>query len=169
MYLYCLYFIIQVGGDRWVFMLANFGRPPVLFCCLSWTLDQARNCGDDGGVNMQYTCRTIQPLKCEADKNFFKNLNVINGLHSSSFISHPLYSHQKCGEHMHVIDYHWVTAITLPTHLRLINGPFVPHNLVSAQKSPAPSPKFQMAPPDLKEPSLQVPLMESPQREMPRS
>jgi len=31
-------------------------------------------------------------------------------------------------------------------HLGLINGPFVPHNLISAQDSPVPLPKFQMAP-----------------------
>jgi hypothetical protein len=31
-------------------------------------------------------------------------------------------------------------------HLGLINGPFVPHNLISAQGSPVPLPKFQMAP-----------------------
>jgi len=27
-----------------------------------------------------------------------------------------------------------------------IDGPFVPHNLISAQESPVPLPKFQMAP-----------------------
>jgi len=31
-------------------------------------------------------------------------------------------------------------------HLGLIDGPFVPHNLISAQESPVPLPKFQMAP-----------------------
>jgi len=31
-------------------------------------------------------------------------------------------------------------------HLDLIDGPFVPHNLISAHKSPVPLPKFQMAP-----------------------
>jgi len=31
-------------------------------------------------------------------------------------------------------------------HLGLINGPFVPHNLISAQESPVPLLKFQMAP-----------------------
>ena len=31
-------------------------------------------------------------------------------------------------------------------HLGLIYGPFVPHNLISAQDSPVPLPKFQMAP-----------------------
>ena len=31
-------------------------------------------------------------------------------------------------------------------HLGLIRGPFVPHNLISAQESPVPLPKFQMAP-----------------------
>ena len=31
-------------------------------------------------------------------------------------------------------------------HLSLLDGPFVPHNLTSAQESPASSPKFQMAP-----------------------
>jgi hypothetical protein len=31
-------------------------------------------------------------------------------------------------------------------HLGLIDGPFVPHNLISPQRSPVPLPKFQMAP-----------------------
>ena len=31
-------------------------------------------------------------------------------------------------------------------HLGLIDGPFVPHNLISAQDSPVPLPKFHMAP-----------------------
>jgi hypothetical protein len=31
-------------------------------------------------------------------------------------------------------------------HLGLIDGPFVPHILISAQESPVPLPKFQMAP-----------------------
>jgi len=31
-------------------------------------------------------------------------------------------------------------------HLGLIDGPFVPHNLISAKDSPVPLPKFQMAP-----------------------
>jgi len=30
-------------------------------------------------------------------------------------------------------------------HLGLIDGPFMPHNLISAQESPVPLPKFQMA------------------------
>jgi hypothetical protein len=31
-------------------------------------------------------------------------------------------------------------------HLGLINGPYVPHNLILAQRSPVPLLKFQMAP-----------------------
>ena len=31
-------------------------------------------------------------------------------------------------------------------HLDLTHGPFVPHNLISAQESPVPLPKFQMVP-----------------------
>jgi len=34
----------------------------------------------------------------------------------------------------------------VPMHLGLIDGPFVPHNLISAQESPVPLLKFQMAP-----------------------
>jgi len=34
----------------------------------------------------------------------------------------------------------------VPMHLGLIDRPFVPHNLISAQDSPVPLPKFQMAP-----------------------
>ena len=34
----------------------------------------------------------------------------------------------------------------VPMHLGLIDGPFVPHNLISAQESPVPLPNFQMAP-----------------------
>jgi len=59
-------------------MLADFGRPPVLCWWLSWTLNQVRISGDDAG-NMQYTCRMIQPLNCEADKNFSNNIKVTNG------------------------------------------------------------------------------------------
>jgi len=39
-----------------------------------------------------------------------------------------------------------VWALTVSMHLGLIDGPFVPHNLISGQKSPVPSPKFQMTP-----------------------
>ena len=34
----------------------------------------------------------------------------------------------------------------VPLHLGLIDGPFVPHYLISAQESPVLSPKFQMVP-----------------------
>ena len=37
-------------------------------------------------------------------------------------------------------------ALTVPVHLGLIDGPFVPHNLISAQASHVPLPKFQKAP-----------------------
>ena len=40
----------------------------------------------------------------------------------------------------------WVRDLKVPMHLGLINGPFVPHNLIPAQWSPVPLPKFQMAP-----------------------
>jgi len=39
----------------------------------------------------------------------------------------------------------WVGALTVPMHLGLINGPFVPHNLMSVQESPVPLPQSQMA------------------------
>jgi hypothetical protein len=39
----------------------------------------------------------------------------------------------------------WVQALTVPMHLGL-NGPFVPHNLISIHGSPVPLLKFQMAP-----------------------
>ena len=45
-----------------------------------------------------------------------------------------------------LIDFRWVRALTVPMHLALIDGPFVPHNLISAQESPVSLPKFQMAP-----------------------
>ena len=45
-----------------------------------------------------------------------------------------------------LIDLHWVRAPTVSMHLGLIDGPSVPHNLISAQQSPVPLPKFQMAP-----------------------
>jgi hypothetical protein len=44
------------------------------------------------------------------------------------------------------IDLHWVRALTVPMHLGLTDGPFVPCNLISAQDSPVPLPRFQMAP-----------------------
>jgi len=34
----------------------------------------------------------------------------------------------------------------VPMHLGLIDRPFVPHNLITAQEIPVPLPKFQMAP-----------------------
>ena len=36
--------------------------------------------------------------------------------------------------------------LQVPMHLGLIDGPFVPHNLISAQESPVALPNFQMAP-----------------------
>jgi hypothetical protein len=40
----------------------------------------------------------------------------------------------------------WVRALTVPIHLGLKNGPFMPHHLLSVQGSPDPLLKFQMAP-----------------------
>jgi hypothetical protein len=45
-----------------------------------------------------------------------------------------------------MVDLHWVQALTVPLHLGIIDRPFVPHNLTSAQESLVPLPKFQMAP-----------------------
>jgi hypothetical protein len=45
-----------------------------------------------------------------------------------------------------LIDLFWVRALTVLMHPGLIDGPFVPHNLQSAQHSPVPLPKLQMAP-----------------------
>jgi len=41
-------------------------------------------------------------------------------------------------------DLHWFRGLTVPLHLGLIEGFFVPHNLTSAQGSPVPLPKLQM-------------------------
>jgi hypothetical protein len=43
-------------------------------------------------------------------------------------------------------DLQWVRALMVPMYLGLTGRPFVPHNLISAQKSPIPLTKFQMAP-----------------------
>jgi len=43
------------------------------------------------------------------------------------------------------MDLYWVQTLTVLKHVDLIDGPFVPHNLLSAQESPVPLPKFQMA------------------------
>jgi hypothetical protein len=43
-------------------------------------------------------------------------------------------------------DLKWVRAPTVPMHLGLIVRPFVPHNLILAQESPVPLPRFQMGP-----------------------
>jgi hypothetical protein len=43
-------------------------------------------------------------------------------------------------------DLQWVRALMVPMHLGLIDRPFLPHNLISAQESPVPLTKFQMAP-----------------------
>lgn len=58
----------------------KFSHRLILGGHLFWTLNQVRKSGDDDddAGNMQYTCRMIQPLNCEADKNFFKNVKVIN-------------------------------------------------------------------------------------------
>jgi hypothetical protein len=39
-----------------------------------------------------------------------------------------------------LIGLHWVPAITVPMHLGLIDGPFVPHNVISAEGGPVPLP-----------------------------
>ena len=44
------------------------------------------------------------------------------------------------------IDFYWVRVLKVPMHLGLINGPFVPYNLIPAQESPVPLLKFQMVP-----------------------
>jgi hypothetical protein len=46
-------------------------------------------------------------------------------------------------------DLNWVWTLTVHMDLGLTHGPFLPHNLISAQQSPVPLPKFQM-PPDVK-------------------
>jgi hypothetical protein len=45
-----------------------------------------------------------------------------------------------------LIDVYWVRALTVPIHVGLMDRPFVPHNLISAQERPVLLPKFQMAP-----------------------
>jgi hypothetical protein len=45
-----------------------------------------------------------------------------------------------------LVDLQWVQALMVLMHLGLIDGTFVPHNLMSTQESPVPLPKFQMAP-----------------------
>ena len=40
------------------------------------------------------------------------------------------------------IDLHWVRVLTVLMHLGIIDGPLVPQNLISAQESPVPLPKF---------------------------
>jgi hypothetical protein len=42
--------------------------------------------------------------------------------------------------------FHGVRAPMVPMHLGHIDGPFVPHNLITAQYSPVPLPKLQLAP-----------------------
>jgi len=44
------------------------------------------------------------------------------------------------------MDLLWFRALTIPMYLGLTDGPFLPHNLILAQESPVPLPKFQMAP-----------------------
>ena len=45
-----------------------------------------------------------------------------------------------------LIDMHWVRVLVVPMHLCLVDGPFMCHNLISAQDSPVPLPKYLMAP-----------------------
>jgi len=42
-------------------------------------------------------------------------------------------------------DLHWVRELTFLMHLGNIEGPFVPHNIISTQESPVPLPKTQTA------------------------
>ena len=42
-------------------------------------------------------------------------------------------------------DLYWFRDLTFLMHLGFIDGPFVPHNLISTQERPVPLPKFQMA------------------------
>jgi len=54
-----------------------------------------------------------------------------------------------CNWIQHLIDWlinKGVRALTVPMHLGLIDGHFVPHNLISAQDSPVPLLNFQMGP-----------------------
>jgi len=66
-------------------------------------------------------------------------LNMILCWHIYSRIASPWYW-------LWLTDLHWVRALTVPMHLGLIDGPFVPHNLLTAQESLVPIPKFQMVP-----------------------
>jgi hypothetical protein len=59
----------------------------------------------------------------------------------ATYIEEWLYKHDDDDD-----DLQWVPALTVPMHLGLIDRPFVPHNLISAQENPVPLPKFQMAP-----------------------
>jgi hypothetical protein len=78
-------------------------------------------------------------------------LHILSCTHG--FMSRTL-QHTACLYHTsHVLDdddddddLQWVRAHKVPMHLGLIDRPFVPHNLLSAQESPVLSPKFQMAP-----------------------
>ena len=45
-----------------------------------------------------------------------------------------------------LIDLYWFRALMVPIHLDLIDGPFLPHNLISTQRSPVPLLKCQKAP-----------------------
>jgi len=45
-----------------------------------------------------------------------------------------------------LLDSQWIRSLIVPMHLSLIDGPFMPHNLISTQESPVPFLKFQMAP-----------------------
>jgi hypothetical protein len=51
-----------------------------------------------------------------------------------------------CYWHDRQVDLHWLRAVKVPMHVGLIDGPLVTHTLISAQQSPIPLPKFQMAP-----------------------
>jgi len=44
------------------------------------------------------------------------------------------------------IYFHWVRALTVPMHLDLIDGPFVHHNLILVQESPAPFTEVSIGP-----------------------
>jgi hypothetical protein len=65
--------------------------------------------------------------------------------HAHSDLCHGPHNRSCSGHTSHVLyddDLQWVRSLAVPMHLGLIDRPFVPHNLISAQGSPVPLSKF---------------------------
>jgi len=86
--------------------------------------------------------RSLQPLNIEgAGRTTHPHCAQWSTFYCRYFGSCTGTTVNKIFSYFHILDWLisiWVWALRVPMHLGLINGPFVPHNLLSAQWSPVP-------------------------------